>query len=44
MEPFATIATALRADPAWTVADIADNHFAPINAPDLTANALLALV
>jgi len=34
----------LQADPGWRVVELADNHFAPINAPELTAEALLSLV
>ncbi len=34
----------LRSDPAWQVVELADNHFAPINSPELTAEALLSLV
>jgi pimeloyl-ACP methyl ester carboxylesterase len=34
----------MRADPGWQVVELADNHFAPVNAPELTAEALLSLV
>lgn len=34
----------LRSDPGWQVVEVADNHFAPINAPELTVEALLSLV
>jgi hypothetical protein len=44
IEPFGTLAARLRTDPAWQYAEIADNHFAPVNSPEATAEALLALV
>jgi pimeloyl-ACP methyl ester carboxylesterase len=34
----------LRSDSGWRVVELADNHFAPVNAPQLTAEALLSLV
>jgi hypothetical protein len=34
----------LRSDPGWRVVELADNHLAPVNAPQLTAEALLSLV
>jgi hypothetical protein len=34
----------LQSDPGWQVVELADNHLAPINAPQLTAEALLSLV
>jgi hypothetical protein len=43
MEPFATLATRLRTDPGWRVVELADNHFAPVNSPQATADALLSL-
>ncbi len=33
-----------RSDPGWRVVKLADNHFAPINSPQATAEALLSLV
>jgi pimeloyl-ACP methyl ester carboxylesterase len=33
-----------RSDPGWRVVELADNHFAPINSPQATAEALLSLV
>jgi hypothetical protein len=33
-----------RSDPGWRVMELADNHFAPINSPQATAEALLSLV
>jgi pimeloyl-ACP methyl ester carboxylesterase len=33
-----------RAEPGWRVRDLADNHFAPINSPQATVEALLSLV
>jgi pimeloyl-ACP methyl ester carboxylesterase len=43
-DPFVAFVNGLRADPAWQVVDLADNHLAPVNAPQLTAEALLSLV
>ena len=43
IEPFAGTATRLRSDPSWTVRELADNHFAPINSPQATADVLLSL-
>ena len=34
----------VRADPNWRVVELADNHLAPINSPQATAEALLALI
>lgn len=34
----------LMADPGWRVTELADNHLAPINAPELTAEAILSVV
>lgn len=31
------------ADPNWQIVEVADNHFGPVNAPELTADALLSL-
>jgi pimeloyl-ACP methyl ester carboxylesterase len=43
-DPFASTAARVKADPAWRVVELADNHLAPINSPELTAEALLSLV
>ena len=43
-DPVVDFADQLRSDPGWRVVEVADNHFAPINAPQLTAEALLSLV
>jgi pimeloyl-ACP methyl ester carboxylesterase len=43
-EPGDPFVEQLQSDPAWQVVELADNHFAPINAPQLTAEALLSLV
>jgi hypothetical protein len=40
----ASFLEALQSDPGWQIVDVADNHFAPVNAPELTAEALLSLV
>lgn len=34
----------VRADPGWTVIELTETHFAPVNQPTATANALLSLV
>jgi hypothetical protein len=44
IEPFITFATRLRTDASWRVVELADNHFAPVNDPRATADALLSLV
>jgi hypothetical protein len=43
-EPFISTAAGLKSDPAWEYRELADNHFAPINDPQATAEELLALV
>jgi pimeloyl-ACP methyl ester carboxylesterase len=43
-EPDPAFLVGLRSDPAWTYREIAANHFAPISAPGLTVDALLALL
>jgi pimeloyl-ACP methyl ester carboxylesterase len=43
-DPVVAFADQLRSDPGWRVAEVADNHLAPVNAPQLTAEALLSLV
>jgi pimeloyl-ACP methyl ester carboxylesterase len=43
-DPFVRFVDGLRSDPGWRVVDLADNHLAPINAPQATAEALLSLV
>jgi pimeloyl-ACP methyl ester carboxylesterase len=43
-DPFARLAQQVRADPHWAYREVADNHLALINAPQATAEALLALV
>ena len=44
MEPFASIAARVRSDAGWRYREVADDHFAAINAPQVTADALLALL
>ncbi|HEU5484646.1 MAG TPA: alpha/beta hydrolase [Microlunatus sp.] len=41
---FASTAARLRSDPEWRYRQIADNHLAPVNAPQATAEALLSLL
>jgi pimeloyl-ACP methyl ester carboxylesterase len=41
---FASTATRLRSAPGWRYRELADNHLAPINAPQATADLLLSLV
>jgi hypothetical protein len=43
-DPFVLAAERARSDPNWRVVELADNHLAPVNAPELTAEALLSLV
>lgn len=43
-DPVVAFAEQLRSDPAWRVAELADNHLAPVNAPELTAEAFLSLI
>ena len=43
-DPLVRIAERVRSDPAWSFREVADNHLAPVNAPQLTAEALLSLV
>jgi hypothetical protein len=38
------VAERARSDPGWRVVELADNHLAPINDPQATAQALLSLV
>jgi pimeloyl-ACP methyl ester carboxylesterase len=44
MEPFAKIAARVRPEAGWRYRELADNHFAPINSPQATADALLSLL
>jgi pimeloyl-ACP methyl ester carboxylesterase len=44
IEPFITFATRLRSDPLWAYRELADNHFAPVNVPQATAEAILSLL
>jgi hypothetical protein len=41
---FTSTATRLRSAPGWRYRELADNHLAPINAPQATAEVLLSLV
>jgi pimeloyl-ACP methyl ester carboxylesterase len=43
-DPVVAFADQLRSDPGWRVVELADNHLAPVNAPQLTAEALLSRV
>lgn len=43
-DDFTRIAERVRADPAWTVIDVAGNHMILVNDPQATAEALLSLV
>jgi pimeloyl-ACP methyl ester carboxylesterase len=43
-DPFVAFVDELRSDPGWQVVELADNHLAPINAPQLTADVLMSLV
>ena len=43
-DPFVLVAERARSDPNWRVVELADNHLATINSPQLPAEALLALV
>jgi pimeloyl-ACP methyl ester carboxylesterase len=43
-DPFVGFVEGLRSDPGWRVVELADNHLAPVNAPQATAEALLSLV
>ena len=43
-DPNVLAAERVRSDPNWRVVELADNHLAPINSPQLTAEALLSLV
>jgi pimeloyl-ACP methyl ester carboxylesterase len=43
-ESSARTAERVRSDPNWRVVELADNHLAPINAPQATAEVLLSLV
>jgi pimeloyl-ACP methyl ester carboxylesterase len=44
MDPNVLAAERVRSDPNWRVVELADNHLAPINGPQLTAETLLSLV
>jgi pimeloyl-ACP methyl ester carboxylesterase len=43
-DPLTRIAERVRSDPAWTYRELAANHLVLVNAPQLTAEALLSLV
>jgi pimeloyl-ACP methyl ester carboxylesterase len=43
-DPFVRMVEGFRSDPGWRVVEVADNHLAPVNAPQATAEALLSLV
>jgi pimeloyl-ACP methyl ester carboxylesterase len=43
-DPVVRFVEGVRSDPNWRVVELADNHLAPVNAPELTAEALLSLV
>jgi pimeloyl-ACP methyl ester carboxylesterase len=43
-DPFATTASHVRSAPGWRYRELVENHLAPINAPQATAEALLAFV
>jgi pimeloyl-ACP methyl ester carboxylesterase len=40
----ASTAQRVKADPTWRYRQVADNHFAPVNSPQATADVLLSLV
>jgi pimeloyl-ACP methyl ester carboxylesterase len=42
--PAVRLAEQVRSDPNWRVVEVADNHLAPVNAPQATAQALLSLM
>jgi hypothetical protein len=41
---FASTATRIRSTPDWRYRELGDNHLAPINAPQATAEVLLSLL
>lgn len=43
-DPFVTTASQLRSAPGWRYRELAENHLAPITAPQATAEALLSFV
>ena len=43
-DPFAATASQVRSAPGWRYHELAENHLAPINAPQATAEALLSLL
>jgi pimeloyl-ACP methyl ester carboxylesterase len=43
-DPLARVAAQVRADPHWTYLELAQNHLAPVNDPQATAEAILAVL
>jgi pimeloyl-ACP methyl ester carboxylesterase len=43
-DPYVLTVERVRSDPNWRVVELADNHLAPINSPQATAEALLSLL
>ena len=43
-DPYVLTVERVRSDPNWHVVELADNHLAPVNNPQATAEALLSLV
>ncbi len=43
-DPYVLTVQRVRSDPNWRVVELADGHLAPVNSPQLTAQALMSLV
>jgi pimeloyl-ACP methyl ester carboxylesterase len=43
-DPLARVAAQVRSDPHWTYRELAQNHLAPVNGPQATAEAILSMV
>ena len=43
-DPLARVAAEVRSDPHWTYRELAQNHLAPVNDPQATAEAILSMV
>jgi pimeloyl-ACP methyl ester carboxylesterase len=43
-DPLARVAAQVRSDPHWTYRELAENHLAPVNDPQATAEAILSMV
>jgi len=43
-DPLARVAAEVRSDPHWTYRELAQNHLAPVNGPQATAEAILSMV